>query len=44
MLVVLPGIKTADSADFTDFEGVIGGTNVRISSWQNFRALIIVTG
>ena len=34
-------IETADSADFTDFEGVIG--DVRIFLRQNFRAFIIVT-
>jgi hypothetical protein len=34
-------IETTDSADFTDFEEVMG-MSVRIFSWQKFRALIIV--
>jgi sulfate permease, SulP family len=29
-------IGTTDSADFTDFEEVMGGMTVRISPWQNF--------
>jgi|SRR6516164_708083 len=35
-------IETADSADFAEFEEVIG-VSLRIFSWQNFRALINVT-
>ena len=35
-------IGTAGFADFTDFEEAFG-MSVRIFSWQNFRALIIVT-